>query len=258
MKQLLPALLLLCTTSLLHAQRGTFLTIGAGYNTALMRSDGLDYVIKRYNTMHPNFGGPLENCRFYDGPAVYVAAGIKELYVDIGYVSRSCKISSHSTDANDGIYQRDLKNKFNTFNIGVGWAAVARPRFALGLGIGTALGFDKVHTRYGRTESISKSGYGKPVSQFKAAFEPFITIVTASPHGRGIMIKPYASWTPFKTDYRKLNLKMNPDGYMFDAPASVQSGLMGFGLTVTLNLYQTLHPQPLPEEPDPAPDNVFK
>jgi hypothetical protein len=258
MKQLLPALLLLCTTSLLHAQRGTFITFGVGYNAALMRSDGLDYVIKGYNTMHANFGGPLENCRFYDGVAVYAAVGIRGLYVDAGFVSRSCKVSSRSIDDNGTVLQRDLKNKFNTLNLGVGWTAVAQPRFGLGFGVGTALGFDKVLTRIGKTESIQNAGYGKPVSQFKAAFEPFITIITASRRGRSFMIKPYVSWTPFKTDYRELNKKINPDGYKYDTPKSVQSQLMGFGATVTLNMYQTLHPKPKPEQPERDPNNVFR
>lgn len=208
--------------------------------------------------MHANFGGPLENCRLYDGVAVYAAAGIRGLYLDAGFVSRSCKVSSRSIADNADVLQRDLKNKFNTINIGVGWTAVAQPRFGLGFGVGTALGFDKVLTRIGKVESVQHAGYGKPVSQFKAAFEPFMTIIIASPNGRGIMIKPYASWTPEKTDYRKLNLKLNPDGYMYDAPSSVQSALIGFGVTATFNLYQTLHRQPNPEEPDPKNDNVFK
>lgn len=260
MKRILLLLLLLfaCQAIPLHSQPGTFLTVGAGYNAALMRSDGLDYVIKRYNTMHANFGGALESCRYYDGFAMYAAAGIRGLYLDAGFVSRSCKVSSRSIDDNANILQRDLKNKFNSVNIGVGWTAVAQPRFGLGFGVGTALGFEKVLTRIGKAMSIEKAGYGKPVSQFKAAFEPFMTILIASPNGRAMMIKPYASWTPVKTDYRKLNLKLNPDGYMYDPPSSVQSPLLGFGVTATFNLYQTLHRQPNPEEPDPKNDNVFR
>lgn len=266
MKRILLVLLLLYASGAvpLYSQRGTFLSFGAGYNAAVMRSNGLDYVIKRYNSTKPGIEVPLPYCRFYDGFSFYAAAGIKRIYFDAGFVTRSCKVKSLESKSSgsifdNGYYSRELKNKFNTINIGVGWAAVVQPRFTLALGLGTAIGFDKVLTRFGTNEPFTgKAGYGKPVSQFKAAFEPFLTIIRTSRRGSGLMIKPYASWSPVQTDYRKLNLKINPDGYKYDAPASVQSRLMGFGATLTFNIYQTLYPDPKPEKPENAPDNVFK
>ncbi len=209
---------------------------GIGYNAALLKSEGLDFVIDRYNQTRSYLDDKMEYCHYYDGPSFRSGLSYNHFFIDFGFTYRSCKVSASGIDASGVRQQRDLKNKWNTFDLALGIGAGANENIALAFGVNIGLNAEKTLTRDDTPDKIGVANFAKVNSQFKIGFEPFAQLILATDKGLGLAFRPYFSWTPVQTDYYELNSYINQYTYVND-PLSIKGKLSGFGLSVILVYY---------------------
>jgi hypothetical protein len=209
---------------------------GAGYNMAFLKSEGLDYVIDRYNQTRTFLDDKMEYCRYYDGPSLRSGLCYNHFFVDFGFTYRSSKVSASGVDATGIRQQRDIKNKWNTFDLGLGIGLGANDNIALAIGVNMGLNSEKTLTRVATPDEIGKANFAKVNGQFKIGFEPFAQLILATDGGFGVLFRPYFSWTPVETDYYEANRYINEFTYTSD-PSVIKGKLSGFGLSVVLVAY---------------------
>lgn len=210
-----------------------FYYAGGGYNAAFLKSEGLDYVINRYNETRPYLDETMPSPHFYDGLTFHFGGAANAFFWDFGFTYRSCVVSATGVDASGTEQQRDVKNKWNTFDVGLGVNLGNSDTKALMIGINTGLNSEKSLTRADTPEDIGIANFAKVNSQFKIGFEPFVQFIVATENGLGILFKPYYSWSPIKTDYTELNAYINQYTYIND-PSPIEGVLKGFGLSIML------------------------
>ncbi len=235
MKNLFCVLLIILFYNNVSAQHAYY--FGAGYNASVLHSDGLDYVIDRYNETRTYLDDEMEYCRYYDGITTHVGGTASAFAWDFGFTQRASTVSASGEDVTGTIQQRDLKSKWNTWDIGLGVCLGAEDNFALMIGINTGIDSEKQLTRADSPENINTANFEKVNSQYKVGFEPFVQFIAATDNGFGIMFKPYFSWTPVTTDYYELNSYINPYTYAND-PMTIEGRLTGFGISLSLLYYE--------------------
>ena len=164
--------LLVLTFSTVSAQMLTaqnYYYRGIGYNAALLKSEGLDFVIDRYNQTRSYLDDKMEYCHYYDGPSFRSGLSYNHFFIDFGFTYRSCKVSASGIDASGVRQQRDLKNKWNTFDLALGLGAGANENIALAFGVNIGLNAEKTLTRADTPDKIGVANFAKVNSQFKSA-----------------------------------------------------------------------------------------
>lgn len=206
---------------------------GLGYNASYLKSEGLDFVIDRYNETRPYLTTIMPYNRYYDGITAHFGGAANYFAYDIGFTYRSSVVSASGIDGSGIEVQRDLKNKWNTWDFSMGINLGNSDTKALTIGINTALDSEKSLTRSDTPDKIGVANFAKVNSAFKIGFEPYIQLILATEEGFGILLKPYYSWTPVKTDYSELNQYINPYTYIND-PIPIEGKLSGFGINIIL------------------------
>jgi len=206
---------------------------GLGYNASYLKSEGLDFVIDRYNETRPYLTTIMPYNRYYDGITAHFGGAANYFAYDIGFTYRSSVVSASGIDGSGIEVQRDLKNKWNTWDFSMGINLGNSDTKALTIGINTALDSEKTLTRSDTPDKIGVANFAKVNSAFKIGFEPYIQLILATEEGFGILLKPYYSWTPVKTDYSELNQYINPYTYIND-PIPIEGKLSGFGINIIL------------------------
>lgn len=229
MKKIILPVLLFCCISSLFAQGTAY--FGLGYNMSFFQSDGLDFVVDRYNETRTYLDEPMPYCRYFDGLSLHFGGSKGAFMVDGGFTFRSTIVSASGTDASGIVQQRDLKDKWNTFDLGLGANIGASDNFSLAIGINTGVDSEKSLTRADTPDNIGVANFEKVNSQYRIGFEPFIQFIIASEGGVGLKIRPYYSFSPVTTDYYDLNAYINPYTYAGD-PITIPGKLSGFGITL--------------------------
>lgn len=206
----------------------------AGYNLSIMKSEGLDYVVDRYNATRSYLDDQMDYMHYYDGIHLAIGAGQGPVLITFGFTQRQSKSSASGKDQTGTVQQRDLKNKWNTYDMGIAFGFNSDH---LGLYLGCSMGInaEKTLTRVGSADEVGTANFEKVNSQYKAGFDPYISIAVPM-GGAAFIIKPYFSWTPVKTDYYKLNQFINPYTYAND-PVNIEGRLTGYGCTISLGFY---------------------
>lgn len=224
-------LLIACVMCIGHISAQGYDYLGLGYNMGFLRSEGLDFVVDRYNETRPYLNDQMEQPRYFDGFAIHGGVGRGLLLLNLGYTQQSSKVSAEGTDATATTVQRDLKNKWNTFDLGIGLNIADGDRGAFGLGVNMGLNSEKALTRTGAPDDIGKEKFEEVQKQFKVGFSPFVQIILTGDSGTGLLIRPYYAWSPMTTDYTELNAAINPATAAGD-PTPLEGDLKGFGITL--------------------------
>lgn len=227
---------ILAITSSLSIQAQGYNYAGIGYNMAFLQSDGLDYVIGRYNDTRAYLTETMKDPHYFDGIAIRFGGANGAFLYDFGYTQQSCVVSASGVDASGIEQQRDVKDKWNTLDIGLGVSMGASDRFSLAAGVNFGLNSEKYLTRAETPDNIGKANFAQINKQFKIGMSPFVQFTVAGDAG-GIMFRPYYAWSPVKTDYYDLNAYINPYTYALD-PISIEGTLKGFGLSVVFIYYE--------------------
>lgn len=209
---------------------------GIGYNMAFLHNEGMDFVVDRYNDTRAYLDEPMEYPRYYDGASIHFGGAAKAFMFDLGWTVRSCKVSAVGIDLSGTEQQRDLKSKWNTFDMGLGISLGGSHSFAMMFGVNTGIGNEKQYTRIDAPDDVHTADYEKINSNFKIGFEPFVQFILSSADGMGLLIKPYYSLTPLMSDYYALNEGLNPNTYLND-PLTIEGRLTGFGISFIIVAY---------------------
>jgi hypothetical protein len=151
-----------------------FYYAGGGYNAAFLKSEGLDYVINRYNETRPYLDETMPSPHFYDGLTFHFGGAANAFFWDFGFTYRSCVVSATGVDASGTEQQRDVKNKWNTFDVGLGVNLGNSDTKALMIGINNGLNSEKSLSRADTPEDIGVANFAKVNSQFKMIRTLFI------------------------------------------------------------------------------------
>ena len=209
---------------------------GIGYNMSFLQSDGLDFVIGRYNDTRAYLTETMENPRYFDGISIHFGGAQKAFLFDFGYTQQSCVVSASGVDQSGIEQQRDVKDKWNTIDIGLGVSAGASDHFSLAAGVNFGLNSEKYLTRAETPDNIGTANFAQINKQFKFGISPFVQF-TITGESAGLLIRPYYAWSPVKTDYYDLNAYINPYTYILD-PINIEGTLKGFGVSVLFILYE--------------------
>ena len=236
LKFIKPLLFSICIVTFGKVQAQDIFYAHIGYNAAVLKSEGLDFVVDRYNETRAYLTEPMPYPHYYDGLTLHVGGASSAFMYDFGLTYRSNVVSATGIDATGFEVQRDLKNKWNTFDVGLGVCVGGNEQFALMIGVNSAINSEKALTRADYPEDIGKANFEKVNSQFKIGFEPFVQMIVTNENGVGLLFKPYYSWSPILTEYTELNSYINPYTYVGD-PYPIEGRLTGFGLSVSLVRY---------------------
>lgn len=216
-----------------HARAQGYDYFGIGYNAALLKSEGLDFVVDRYNETRPYLTTQMPHPQYFDGISIHGGVGKGALLLNFGYTQQSCVVSASGIDATGVEIQRDLKDKWNTIDVGLGVNLGNSETKALALGVNFGLNSEKSLTRSDIPDDIGKANFEQVQKQFKIGISPFLQFIVASDGGAGLLIRPYYAWSPVKTEYSELNGFINPYTAVGD-PYPIEGTLQGFGVTVLL------------------------
>ena len=211
----------------------TYGYIGLGYNMSFLQSDGLDYVISRYNETRTYLDEQMKDPRYFDGMAIHFGLSQNAFLFDFGYTQQSCVVGAEGVDLSGVVQRREVKNKWNTIDFGFGVSLGNSETKALALGVNVGLNSEKSLTRADTPDKIGVANFAQVQKQFKIGLSPFVQFAVCSEDGFGVIFKPYYAWSPVKTDYTELNKYINPYTAPGD-PSPIEGTLKGFGITVML------------------------
>lgn len=231
MKSALTLALCIMLTAQLRAQ--DFFYAGIGYNISFYQSEGLDFVIDRYNETRPYLTTTMPYARHFDGITMHIGGATNSFIYDFGYTQRACTVTALGVDISGEEVRRDVKSKWNTYDIGLGVSLGNSDKFAFMLGVNTGINSEKADSRSAVSDNIGVARYTTVVKKFKVGFEPFVQLLLTSDNGLGILFKPYYTWTPTETNYADLNAYINPFTYTAD-PLEINGKLTGYGLSIML------------------------
>lgn len=221
---------------LIIAQRASaqdFDYFGAGYNMAFLKSDQLDFVVDRYNETRTYLTEEMNYPRYFDGISLHGGIGRNAFLFNFGYTQQSSVVGAEGVDASGVLVRREVKDKWNTIDIGLGVNLGSSDTKALSLGVNFGLNSEKSLTRADAPDAIGKANFEQVNKQFKIGISPFAQFIVATEDGVGILFRPYYAWSPVKTDYTNLNEYINPYTAIGD-PYPLESTLKGFGISILI------------------------
>jgi len=215
------------------AQAQSYNYFAIGYNASMLSSDGLNYVVDRYNETRTYLDVTMPHPQYFDGLAVRFGASPGVILADFGFTGQSCKVSASGVDVTATEVQRDLKDKWNTYDVGLGFNLLKRDNAIIALGANFGINSEKIYTRVDAPENIKDQDFELVQKTFKVGIAPFLQFMILGDNGSGLLLRPYYAWSPMPTDYAALNAAINPATYAND-PETIEGTLTGFGVNITL------------------------
>lgn len=206
------------------------LNLGIGYNIGShIKTEGLGFVIGRYNDTRPFLTEKMKEPRFFRGMNFAMEVFYPNALMDFEWVSRKSDVNSEISSSSTG---RDFRYKFHSFNMGFGIKLNKKKTGVMGPYLG--LDFSTISIRnFTRTFQTGqdKPEFDKINSEIVVGFSPFLQFV-----GNRFTAKFYYQWMLLKGDYWDVNRKINPNTWSGDDFDANKGRTSSAGLSVRYNL----------------------
>ncbi len=209
--------------------------IGIGYNLGThLNTDGLDFVIGRFNDTRPYLGKNMKEPGIFRGINFAIELFDTNCVFNLEWVGRKSEVFAQSPDSIGANTRIDLKYAVNSLNLGYGYKMNHKKSGIMGFytGIDLSCIFINTDTRTYST-SVSASKYTKIKTHFQIGFSPFFQYV----HDR-FTTKIYYQLMIFKVYYSNENQKLNPDTWMADDKYKNNGKTSSLGISVRYNLFK--------------------
>lgn len=212
--------------------------IGAGFNQSFTNVDSLSWIIDRYNE-NANPDKELGSINSPRGLAFSAGIAFNRFLFDISYTGRgqTRKSAEAPVGNNTFYYERHLRFRANTIDIGVGLILFENDFVNLALGTSIDFGSVKVFTRYGRNDQVNSLPLQSPiVNELTLGNTYFLQGMYYFSHektGFALIVRPYFQLDLFRNDYAAVNRNFNPSTYQSD-PLFILSNSHNFGVKVIL------------------------
>lgn len=226
--RLIFCLSILIQSGLVSAQ--SKVNLGIGYNIGShIKTEGLGFVIDRYNETRPFLTEKMKQPRFFRGMNFAMEVFYPKALIDFEWVSRKSDVNSEISTSSTG---RDFRYKFHSFNMGVGLKLNKKKSGVMGPYLG--LDFSTISIRnFTRTFQTGqdKPEFDKINSDVVLGFSPFLQFV-----GNRLTAKFYYQWMLIKGDYWDVNRKINPNTWSGDDFDAIKGKTSSAGLSIRYNL----------------------
>lgn len=223
MKKFFFILFFISIPSILSAQ----IWVTAGYGFSWLNSDGLNYVVDRYNSTRNYLTKEMEQPGTYSGFALNAGLNFVSIQMDVRYSSRSTQITSEGAVSGTS-FKREVDIDYNFYGFGIGFGDF-NEAFGYSLGVDLEIISPGIVTRIdpGIETEVDISQFATAVSPQVVFFLRFGAEIPLA-----LSLRTYYTIGITDIDYAKLNETINPSTYLND-PTENQSGKIG-GLGIEL------------------------
>jgi len=204
--------------------------IGIGYNIGThVKTDGLGFVIGRYNDTRTYLTTKMKEPRFFRGMNLALDFFYPKCLLDFEWIGRKSDVMAEDTQSNT---RRDFRYKVSSFNFGFGIKMNNKKSGVMGSYLG--IDFNMISIKnYTRVYQIGgdKDGYRKINSEFAAGFSPFLQFV-----GNRFTTKLYYQFMLNKVNYWDVNRAINPKTWPLDEFDSNKGRSSSLGICLRFNL----------------------
>jgi len=231
MKKIIFFLFLLMLPSIASAQ----VWVTAGYGFSWLNSDGMNYVIDRYNSTRNFLTKDMEQPGVFSGFAFNAGLNFVNVQMDVRYSSRSTQITSEGNVSGTN-FKREIDIDYDFYGFGIGFGDFNEA-------FGYSLGVDLEIVSPGMVTRIDPGTETEvDISQFATAVSPqfvfFIKFGNEIP--LGISVRTYYTFGLTEIDYDKLNETINPNTYPNDPADKQSSKFSGFGIELQFGFLTSL------------------
>lgn len=224
-------LLLFCL--LASAQNHTYFAVG--YTLGKAKFDSLNYIIDRYNETRNFLDKEMDNITFPNGFAISFGGGGNHILYDFTWSGKHRTVSAQGVDGTGVLVQRDLKFRWNTFNMGLGFVAGGNSK--IGAGFSFDAGSAKIFTRVGPADEVGSMDYTRVEKELLLGGSVFLHFLLGGGQGPGLIVKPYYQFPYWRVDLLNVNSTINPSTYFNDSGNQATS-FANFGVTLMLAIYK--------------------
>lgn len=206
---------------------------GIGYNLGFAKYDSLNYVIDRYNETRNFLDKEMDHITFPNGFAFSLGGSTNNVIYDFAWIGKHQTVGAEGIDGTGVLTHRDLKFRWNTFNIGLGFGGGRSSR--IGAGFSVDVGYLKMFTRVGPADEVSSMDYSLVKKELLLGSSVFLHLLVAASDRVGFILKPYYQFPYWRVDMINVNSSINTKTYIND-PGLQKAKFSSFGVTIQLAL----------------------
>ena len=209
------------------------INFGAGINSGLhLKTEGLSYVIDRYNETRPHLSTQMKHPKFFAGLNFSADVYFPKFLMNVEGITRRSHVMAESTTNN---FTRDLRYSVTSLNYGIGYRVLSIGDDVSGLYLGANFSLIALRNSTRIYDIGAKIPPYSPIRRdFTSGLVPFVQYTT-----KLIVIKFYYQIMMFPMpDYYRANTALNPSSWQND-PLDLQKGkTSSIGLCVRYDLYK--------------------
>ncbi len=210
------------------------INIGIGYNIGThTKTEGLDFVIGRYNTTRPWLSNKMKNPGFFRGMNYAMDIFIAKFVMSFEWTGRKSEVWARGVSTS-GEVTRDFKYYVNSFNFGLGKKIKSKKSGVMGKYFGADFSTITIknYTRVYKTIE-TRPPYEKINSEISLGFSPYLMFV-----GNRFTTKIYYQFMLLDADYWEVNYKINTSTWAKDDGQASLGNTSSLGISVNYNLFK--------------------